>query len=108
MYNYENSVSYVLHDFAYIKKMQAIKDVHIFVAVMILVVLDVVVIVFYLLLAGLLQELGAILIPNRENPSDSIEVSWLQYKDAIQNYHIWCVLLIVILVFFYSQQGDWS
>lgn len=66
--------------YMYTSKIQAIKDIHIIVAVMILVALDVLVILFYFLLAGLREELGAILIPNRENPSDSIGVSWYPWS----------------------------
>lgn len=56
-------------------KLQAIRDVHLFVAVMVLVALDVAVIGFYLLLSGLRGELKAVLISNREKPSDTIGVS---------------------------------
>ena len=54
---------------------QAIRDVHIFVVVNILVVLDVIIIGLYLLIAGLRGDLGVDLVPNRENPVDLIGVS---------------------------------
>ena len=54
---------------------QAIRDVHIFVAIMILVGLDIIIIGFYLLIGGLKGKLGVTLIPNRENPIELIGVS---------------------------------
>lgn len=74
VYVYNWSV-YIYFTWLYATKIQAIKDIHIIVAVMILVAIDVLVILFYFLLAGLRQELGARLIPNRETPSDTIGVS---------------------------------
>ena len=55
---------------------QAIKDVHLFVCVMILVALDIIIIGAYLLSSGLTGNLGAVLTYSRENPVDIVGVSW--------------------------------
>ena len=57
--------------------MQAIKDVYLFVAVMILVTLDIIIIGLYLLSTGLTGHLGAILTSSRENPIDIVGVSYI-------------------------------
>ena len=54
---------------------QTIRDSHIFIAVMVLVVIDLIITGLYLLIAGLKGELEATLIRNRENPTDFIGVS---------------------------------
>ena len=57
---------------------QAIRDVHIFVVIMILVGLDTIIIGLYLSIGGLKGQLGVTLIPNRENPIELIGVCYLQ------------------------------
>ena len=56
--------------------MQAIKDVHLFVSVMILVALDIIIIGVYLLSSGVTGNLGAVLTYSRENPIDIFGVCW--------------------------------
>ena len=56
---------------------------HILVAVMILVGLDVVIIAFYLLILGVKGDLEAALIPSREKPMELIGVSYDYANDRL-------------------------
>ena len=55
--------------------LQAVRDRHIFMAIMVLTMVDLVIIGLYLLIGGLRDQLGVTLIRNRENPNDLVEVS---------------------------------
>lgn len=48
---------------------------HIFIAIMILVGMDTIIIGLYFLIGGVKGQVGVALIPNRENPVDLIGVS---------------------------------
>ena len=55
--------------------LQAVRDRHIFMAIMVLTMVDLVIIGLYLLIGGLRDQLGVTLIRNRENPVDLVGVS---------------------------------